>query len=91
MTRKVFALGLCVVALTLPCLAIGGSQEAEDSAYWSALLHEENSLTASLLYFPYAFLRLPVGIFNGIRNPKPKTWATMPPQPHRAHPCWPPH
>jgi len=59
--------------------------EADRSADWIATLYEENSLRASLLAIPKMFLAIPVRMIGAIRNPKPTTQATMPPQGHLPH------
>lgn len=85
MARKLLVVGLCMMALWVPAISEGGSQQVSDSAYWSNLINQENSLTASLLYVPYLIFSGPVRIMDGIQNPKPTTWATVPPPAHRTH------
>ena len=83
MARKLVVIALCLMAFSVPAICEGGSQ---DSAYWTSLVNQENSLTASLLYVPYMIFSLPVRVIDGIQNPKPTTWATIPPAAHRVPP-----
>ncbi|MGO9568309.1 MAG: hypothetical protein ACLP5H_12280 [Desulfomonilaceae bacterium] len=85
MIRKFFAISLCLIAVTAPAVCVGDASEVADSSYWSKLVHEENSLVASVLYLPYMFLQIPGRIIEGIVNPKPASQATIPPAAHRAH------
>ena len=83
MFRKLFLVGLCILFTVLPLVCPAGSPQADDSSYWSNLVHQENSLTASLLYVPYLILMPPIRILDGIINPKPTSQATIPPAAHR--------
>lgn len=83
MTRKLIVVALCIMAVSLPAICEGGSQQVSESAYWSKLINQENSLAASLLYVPYLIFSGPVRIIDGIQNPKPTTWATVPSRAHR--------
>lgn len=86
MPIKVLLVMLCVAAAASPALGRGDyASEAERSAYWTSLLFEENSLRASLLAIPKMFLSMPIRIIGAVRNPKPTTQATMPPQGHQPH------
>lgn len=80
---KQAALIVMAAFLFTPALCIGQSDDAARSAYWSHRFHEENSLFASLIYFPYGILRAPLGILSGISDPKPTTQATVPPPAHK--------
>ncbi|MEJ2719083.1 MAG: hypothetical protein P8182_18450 [Deltaproteobacteria bacterium] len=86
MARKLFVVGLCIMAFSLLAISEGSCQQVSDSAYWSSLINQENSLCASLLYLPYMVFSGPVRIIDGIQNPKPTTWATIPPAAHRIPP-----
>jgi len=83
MPRLIVIIACCVVALTSPSFSLGSSDEAEQSAYWSHRLHEENSLFASIIYFPYTFFRAPIGLISSMWNRKPTTQSTIPPAAHR--------
>ncbi len=86
MKRKIAA--VTVLAVLLSALVCYGAcnEDKGGQASWSAIIHEENSLRASLLYLPYMFLKLPVAIVYGIIYPVPATQAPIPPPAHRAHP-----
>ena len=83
MAAKFLIAGMCLVILTSPTLSVGGSPEITDSSYWSNLVHEENSVVASVLYLPYLFGQIPIRIIDGIVNPKPASTSTTPPPAHR--------
>ncbi|MGB6065068.1 MAG: hypothetical protein WBG50_09680 [Desulfomonilaceae bacterium] len=85
MIRRFFAVGLCVLAVATPVVCLGGSSELADSSYWTKLVHEENSLAASVLYLPYMIIMVPARIIDGIVNPKPASQCTIPPPAHRVH------
>jgi len=53
------------------------------SARWSARVHDENSIVASLLYLPYMVALPFVWLVDGVINPVPTTQSTMPPQGHK--------
>lgn len=83
---KILFLAICLVVAVSPAFGRGDyASEAERSSYWTALLFEENSLLASLLYIPKALLYMPIRMIGGARNPKPTTQATVPPQGHQPH------
>lgn len=86
MAGKLIVVAICLMALSVPAISEGGSQQVSDSAYWSSLINQENSLTTSLLYIPYMLFSVPVRVIDGIQNPKPTTWATVPPPAHRVPP-----
>jgi len=86
MAGKLLIAGICLVVLISPALCVGGSSEITDSTYWSNLVHEENSLAASLLYIPYLVGQIPVRIIDAIINPKPTSMSTTPPPAHRIAP-----
>jgi hypothetical protein len=73
---------LCVLTLLTP-LTVTLSHAGDSSAYWSNLVHQENSITASLLYLPYLFLMVPVRVIDGVIDPKPTSRATVPPAAHK--------
>jgi hypothetical protein len=83
MRRRIMAAVLCLVLTITPAISLGGGSDCADSSYWSALVHQENSITASLLYIPYLILVGPVRIVDGIVNPKPTSQATVPPAAHK--------
>jgi len=77
---------ICIVValscVSFPCLA-QTCQGTDDSAYWSTLAHEENSVVASVLYIPYLVFQIPLRIVDAIIDPKPTSKATIPPQAHQ--------
>jgi hypothetical protein len=77
--------GMCVMMMAFPLPCFAASPEVYDSSYWSNLVHEENSVTASVLYLPYLFLMIPYRMVDGIANPKPASQSVVPPPVHRAH------
>jgi hypothetical protein len=83
MPKNYIATGLCVIltmtAVLVPALCLAD----ERSACWSGIVHEENSLAASLLYLPYMALMPWVRIVNGIMYPVPTTQSTIPPPGHK--------
>ncbi len=83
MARKFLIIWLCVITVSLPVQCLAGSSECADSSYWSNLVHEENSIAASILYLPYIALLIPYRIIDGIISPKPTTQGTIPPAAHR--------
>jgi hypothetical protein len=85
MIRKCFVVCLCLIAVSVPAICVGDGSEVTDSSYWSKVVHEENSLVASVLYLPYMLFLVPGRIIDGIVNPKPASQATIPPAAHRAH------
>jgi hypothetical protein len=82
MSRLLAAL-VALVFIIAPVTCRAGSGDMSQSAYWSNLVHEENSIVASVLYIPYLFLATPVAVINGIVNPKPASQSTTPPPAHR--------
>jgi|GEM_PF-699774 len=83
MGRKFLIIWLCVVTVSLPVQCLAGSAEITDSSYWTKLVHEENSLVASVLYLPYIVFFVPYRIVDGIISPKPTTQGTIPPAAHK--------
>jgi hypothetical protein len=80
--RKLVAVCALLVVMS-PLTAKAGSPGMGQSAYWSNLVHEENSILASVLYLPYIFLMPPIRIIDGIINPRPASQSTTPPPAHR--------
>ncbi len=85
MTIKLIAIVLSVIAIILPTVCTSQDAEAADSACWAKLVHEENSLAASVLYLPYLVLGIPWRCIDSILNSKPASQSTIPPPAHRAH------
>ena len=85
MVRKLIAIVLSLIATILPAVCMGDVSEAADSAYWAKLVHEENSLAASVLYLPYLVLGIPWRCIDSIVSSKPASLSTIPPPAHRAH------
>jgi hypothetical protein len=54
------------------------------SSYWTRVMHEENSLTASILYLPVLVIEIPARIIDGILYPKPTSHCPTPPPAHAA-------
>jgi hypothetical protein len=86
MARLGIVLIVCLMVSVSSVSCYAADPEYSDSSYWSALVHEENSLRASVLYLPYMVFMLPVRIIDGIVNPKPATLGTIPPPAHKTHP-----
>jgi hypothetical protein len=82
MSRILVAVVALIITIT-PVTGRAGSGEMSQSAYWSNLIHEENSIVASVLYIPYLIFATPVAMINGIINPKPASQSTIPPPAHR--------
>ena len=76
-------IAVCIICFLTPSPSICGGSSSQDTSNWSATIHEENSITASLLYVPYLVFGIPVRIIDGIVNPCPTTQATIPPAAHR--------
>jgi len=76
---------ICIVLsmLSAPVASIAAGPEVMESSYWSKLVHEENSVLASLLYLPYLVGQIPIRIIDGIFNPKPASQSTIPPAAHK--------
>ena len=83
MAGKLFIGILCITILASPLMSFGASSEVKDSTYWSNLVHEENSIVASVLLIPYLIGQVPIAIIDGIVNPKPTSMSTIPPPAHR--------
>lgn len=83
MQRKLAAAVMCLVVALMPAISFGGGSECAESSYWSGLVHQENSITASLLYIPWLILQAPIRIVDGIVNPKPTSQGTVPPAAHK--------
>lgn len=83
MVRKLIAIVLSMIATILPTVCMGAVSEVADSSYWAKLVHEENSLAASLLYLPYLVLGIPWRCIDSIVSSKPASLSTTPPPAHR--------
>jgi hypothetical protein len=85
MMRKRMLLVLCVAAMVMST-AYGFAEESAltSSSYWTRVIHEENSITASILYLPVMVLEIPVRIIDGILYPKPTSQCPIPPPAHAA-------
>ena len=83
MRRRILAAVMCVTMTSMPIVCLGGEPEVTDSSYWTALVHQENSIVASVLFLPYIIFKGPVRIVDGIINPKPTSQATVPPAAHK--------
>lgn len=81
--KKSVAAVLCILMALIPAGGLAGANKS-DSAGWSQIVHEENSLVASVLYLPYMALQIPCRIIEGIFCPKPTSQSTVPPPAHRA-------
>ena len=84
MTRKAILIGFCILMLFMPAIIAAGPPGARDSASRTAMIHEENSVLASVLHIPVTVLSIPVRIIHGIIYPWPTTQSTSPPPAHRA-------
>jgi hypothetical protein len=85
MIMKLITIALCLIITILPTVCMGDVSEVADSAYWAKLVHEENSLAASVLYLPYLVLGIPWRCIDSILNSKPASLSTIPPPAHRVH------
>ena len=85
MVGKLIAIVLSLIATILPAVCMGGVSEVADSTYWAKLVHEENSVAASVLYLPYLVLGIPWRCIDSIVSSKPASLSTIPPPAHRAH------
>ena len=79
---KLLVVGICALMAAFPVNCFAASPEVSDSSYWSNIVHEENSIVASVLYIPYVVFAIPVRIVDGIINPKPASQAKIPPPAH---------
>jgi len=84
MGRKIVLIGVGLFLMSMPLPGRADRDDVAKSSNWSRMVHEENSVIASVLYIPYIFLQLPFRIIDGIFNPKPASRATVPPPAHRA-------
>lgn len=66
-----------------PVVSIAQPPDVPESSNWSKWIHEENSLSASLLYIPYMIFQFPGRIYDAIIYPKPASMATIPPAAHK--------
>jgi hypothetical protein len=85
MLIKLVAIVLSMFTTILPAICMGDVSKVDDSSYWAKLVHEENSIAASVLYLPYLVLGIPWRIIDSIASSKPASLSTIPPPPHRAH------
>ncbi|MGB9618575.1 MAG: hypothetical protein ACPL7J_14745 [Desulfomonilaceae bacterium] len=83
MSKKITILVCCACLLICYINIAAADQETTKSSSWSALVHEENSLLASILYLPYLIAQWPMRISDAILNPKPASQATIPPPAHQ--------
>ena len=73
MMPKILTICAILAILASPLSSFAGASDVLDSSYWSKLVHEENSLVASVLYIPYLVGQFPVRIIDAIVNPRPTT------------------
>jgi hypothetical protein len=83
MIPKILTVCAILAILAAPVSSFAGASDVLDSSYWSKLVHEENSLLASVLFLPYLVAQFPVRIIDGIVNPRPTSFATVPPAAHK--------
>ena len=83
MPKTHIATGLCIIFMVTAVLFPAWCSADERSATWSARVHEENSIVASILYLPYMVALPFVWLIDGIRNPVPTTQSTIPPPGHK--------
>ena len=84
MTRNAVLIVFCVLMLLMPSILAAGQPGVRDSAARTAMIHEENSVLASILYVPVTILSVPIRIVHGILHPLPTSQSTAPPPAHRA-------
>ncbi len=86
MKHTIAVLMTCLVLAVTPVCCGAGAKDAAGQAEWSGIVHEENSLRASLLYLPYIAFKTPLAIiYYGILYPTPTTQSTVPPPAHMDH------
>jgi hypothetical protein len=73
---------LCIAIALMPVAGIAASGANSGSASWSDVIHQENSVVASILYIPYVVAVIPYRFIEGILNPKPTSQSTIPPPAH---------
>lgn len=83
MKRKFLVIGILLISVAIPLVGVAERDDVAKSSSWSAMVHEENSILASVLYIPYIFAQIPGRLLDGIFNPKPTSRATVPPPAHR--------
>jgi hypothetical protein len=66
-----------------PVVLLAQPPDVPESSNWSKWIHEENSLSASLLYIPYMIVQFPGRLIDAIIYPKPASMATVPPAAHK--------
>lgn len=81
--KKITSLIIAAILMTGAVQAAAGGAEGPESSSWSMKMHEENSLTASVLYVPCLVFSIPYRLIDGILNPKPVSQATIPPAAHQ--------
>lgn len=84
MRRTAILIGISVLIIIMPAILAAGPPGVRDSASRTAMIHEENSVLASVLHIPVTILSVPVRIIHGIIYPWPTTQSTSPPPAHRA-------
>ncbi len=85
MVRKLIVIVLSVIVAILPAVCMADVSVVANSSCWAKLVHEDNSLAASVLYLPYVVLGVPWRMIDSIVNSKPTSLSTIPPPAHRAH------
>ena len=80
-------IALVLIALSIiPNLTLANNNEFTSSSYWSDIIHQENSIVASVLYIPVMVLQVPVRLIDGALYPKPTSYSTVPPAAHQTPP-----
>jgi hypothetical protein len=83
MIVRIFVLFVCLTLVAVPAFCHADATEKARSCWWSGLVHEDNSVVASVLYIPYMVFLGSVWITEAIIWPKPATQGTIPPPAHR--------
>ncbi len=83
--RIAILMSAAVLCLTPISGASAGQAGPTSHAYWTDVIHEENSLRASILYIPVVVLQIPIRLISGVIYPKPTSQCPIPPPVHAAH------
>jgi hypothetical protein len=82
-----YRIAILIMLLTvLPSVVLANNNELTSSSYWSDIIHEENSIVASVLYIPVMVFQVPIRLIDGALYPKPTSYSTVPPAAHQTPP-----
>jgi hypothetical protein len=83
MVIRILTLLVCLTLVAVPIIGHADAVEKARSCWLSGLIHEDNSIVASVLYLPYMIFLGPVWITEAIIWPKPASQGSIPPPAHR--------